>query len=134
MRIIELCYFKTVPHECREAAFTSKNLANKNQDLNEESHAAERIARYHLDQLVKQMLQIVLLIIKFNQKNSESMTKFDHVFFVQMRRFPIQSGKVFKEMFKRAEYIFGDKSSAVTYSDGLDIDAIEQLESVQIEN
>lgn len=43
-----------------------------------------------------------------------------------MYRFQYSGAKLFKEMYKRSKYIFGDKSSLFTHEEGLDLKAAEQ--------
>lgn len=66
------------------------------------------------------------MLCKNNRENCELLTKYNDLLFSQMYRFQYSAAKLFKEIYKRAKYVFGDKSSLFTHEDGLDLKAAEQ--------
>mmetsp|Transcript_20991 Transcript_20991/g.20121 ORF Transcript_20991/g.20121 Transcript_20991/m.20121 type:complete len:104 (+) Transcript_20991:2102-2413(+) len=92
-----------------------------------DENEAEIIAKEYLDPLVNKILKILYLLVKFNQKNSEKFTKYDYIMYAQLKHHDTKLvASIFKETFKRAEFIFGDKSSLITNKDGLDSDALDE--------
>jgi hypothetical protein len=121
VKVLELIYYKTVPFDHRVRA--QKGEIEKTGMLNEDEYPTQSIARSHLDKISKFILRILLILVKMNQQNCERLTKYNEVIYTQMFRFQYASAKVFKEMYKRAQYIYGDKSSVFTHEEGLDVKA-----------
>ena len=85
----------------------------------DDDERAEFIAREFLDILAEKILKIIHSLIKANQSNSEKLTKHDSIIYVMLTRYDTRIvGKIFKETFKRAQYIFGDKSAAIVDGEG----------------
>lgn len=64
-------------------------------------------------------------MINKNQRNAELITKYDSVIFLQLSgEHKKLAAKVFKETYKWAQYIHGDKTAAIFYDEGIDLDAV----------
>lgn len=110
-----------MPHEQRELAFESVKAKKLRLHDNDDEERPEYIARDSLDPLAEKVLGVILMMIKHNQRNCEKVTKYDHIIFMMLVRYETKvTSKIFKETFKQAQYIYGDKSAAITNEEGID--------------
>ena len=69
----------------------------------DDEERAEYVARDFLDPLSEKILMVLHMMIKYNQSNSEKITKYDNIIFIMLMRYDTKIvGKIFKEAFKRA--------------------------------
>ena len=87
MFVIELIYYKTVPPEFRNKPFKpDRFLKHKIFDISHESFLMYQIAKDHLDDLNLLLLKTIMLLIRYNPINCESLSKYADVLFNQFRR------------------------------------------------
>lgn len=66
------------------------------------------------------------MMIKLNKHNAEKITKYDSIIYSQLSKYDTKLiSKIFKETYKRAQYIFGDKIAAIIHNEGIDQKAID---------
>lgn len=67
IKLLELIYYKTVPHELREQAFIGSKMKKAIRRLDDDDdERAEFIAREFLDILAEKILKIIHSLIKAN--------------------------------------------------------------------
>lgn len=90
-----------------------------------DDNEAELIAREYLDPLVERILRTVHLMIKLNSNSANIMTKYDNIIYNLLSRYETKLvAKIFKETYKRATFIHGDRSAAITDEEGLNLKVI----------
>lgn len=53
------------------------------------------------------------------------MTKYDSIIYLQLsKEHKLLAARIFKETYKKAQYIYGDKTAAIIYDEGIDHDAV----------
>ena len=130
---LELIYYKTMPEEFREKPFKPDYLrANLGLEPNLESdlHVAFQIARENLDNLNREILEVLYLMIRDDEVNSERLTQFVDILKMQFLRMDKQFvGKIFCQMYKLAKFIFNDRASVILSSNGINQNLPSQFTS-----
>jgi len=118
IKLLELIYYKTIPAEERVVAFQLKQKKRIKNEDDEES--PEHIAKDYLAAVSDMILRVILMLIKTNRENSERVTKYDHIIYTQLQFNENRVAKIFKEAFKRAQFVYGDKSAVIVNEEGID--------------
>ena len=58
--------------------------------------------------------------------NAEILTKYDNIIYTQLNKYESRVvGQIFKETYKRAQFIYNDKSAAITNEEGINTKMVE---------
>lgn len=127
--LIELIYYKTVPHQFRHKPFKPDRFVKpKIFSLEDESFNPYSIAKDKLDELNLTLLKSLMLIIRYNPPNCERMSRFADTLFNQFRRSPNPftesmegelTKKLFCHIYKNANYLYNDRASVIRSAEGI---------------